>query len=167
MHWTLEFGITFKPRTSYSPWTNGKVEVKIKNLANHLRGFINNTGSNWASLNNKFAFAHNIAINYSTGYTPYEIIFGIKPQIPISPKLGLLRDNRRNCFSEFCKDLPLQTHCENSCKNEKVDKLLQNRLSSTTLQRENEIKNLYSKTYTRCRQITNKAHEYRNRFKLG
>ena len=167
VHRTHEFGIALKPRTSYSPWTNGKVEVQNTNLANYLRSFNNDTGSNWANLTNKFAFAHNTAINYSTGYTPYEIVFGIKPQIPISLKLGLLRDNRRNCISEYCKDLPLHTHCENSCKNEKVDKLLQNRLSSTILQRENEFKNIYSKTYTRCRQIKNKAHEYRNRFKLG
>ena len=150
VHWTHEFGITLKPRTSYSPWTNGKAEVQKKNLENSLRSFINDTRSNWASLTNKFAFAHNTAINYSTRYTPYQIIFGIKPQIPISPKLGLLRDNRRNCISEYCKDLPLH-----------------NRLSSTVLQRENEFKNIYSKTYTRCRQITNKAHEHRNRFKLG
>ena len=80
---------------------------------------------------------------------------------------GILQDNRRNCISEYCKDLPLHTHCENFCKNEKVDKLLKNRLSSTILQRENEFKNLYSETYTRCRQITNEAHENRNKFKLG
>ena len=166
MHWTQEFGIKLKPRTSYSPWTNGKVEVQNKNLENYLRSFINDTVSNWASLTNKFAIAHNTAINYSTGYTPYEML-GFKPQIPISLKLGLLRDNRRNCISEYCKDLPLHTHCENSCKNEKVDKLLQNRLSSTILQREHEFKDIYSKTYTRSQQITNKAHEYRNRFKLG
>ena len=40
-------------------------------------------------------------------------------------------------------------------------------MSSTILQRENEFKNIYSKTCTRCRQITNKAPEYRNSFKLG
>ena len=119
-----------------------------------IKTFINDTGTNWASLTNKFAFAHNSAVNYNTGYTPYEIIFGIKPQIPISFKLGFLRYNRRNCNSEYCKDLPIHTHNENCCKNEKVDKLLQNRLSSTILQRENEFKNIYSKTYTRFRQIT-------------
>ena len=111
VHCTHKFGVTLKPWTSYSPWTNGEVEVQNKNLANFLRSFIYDTGSNWASLTNKSAFAHNTAINYSTGYTPYEIIFGIKPQIPISLKLRLLRDNRRNCISEYCKDLPLHTHC--------------------------------------------------------
>ena len=29
------------------------------------------------------------------------------------------------------------------------------------------MKRIYSSTYQRCRQITSKAHEYRNRFKLG
>ena len=113
-------------------------------------------------------------MNYSTGYTPYEIIFGIKPQIPISLRLGLLRDNTKNCISQdlpknciYCQDLPSHTHCKNSCKNEKVDNLLQNRLANTVLQHETDFKNIYCNTYTRCRQVTNKAHEYRNRFKLG
>ena len=35
------------------------------------------------------------------------------------------------------------------------------------LKRENEFKRIYSSTYQRCRQITSKAHEHRNRFKLG
>ena len=106
-------------------------------------------------------------MNYSTGYTPYEIIFGIKPQIPFSLRLGLLRDNKKNCISQYCQDLPSHTHCKNSCKNKKVDNLLQNRLSNAVLQRETDFKNIYCNTYTRCRQVTNKAHEYRNRFKLG
>ena len=63
--------------------------------------------------------------------------------------------------------MPSHTHCKNSCKNEKVDNLLQNRLSNTVLQRETDFENIYCNTYTRCRQVTNKAHEYRNRFKLG
>ena len=33
--------------------------------------------------------------------------------------------------------------------------------------RENEIKRIYSSTYQRCRQITSKTREHRNRFKLG
>ena len=87
VHRKHEFRITLKPRILYSPLKKGKVEVQNKNLANHLRSFINDTGSNWVSPTNKFAFAHKTAMNYSTGYTPYEIIFGIKPQIPVSLKL--------------------------------------------------------------------------------
>ena len=35
------------------------------------------------------------------------------------------------------------------------------------LKRENEFKRIYSSTYQRCRQITSKAHEHRDRYKLG
>ena len=35
------------------------------------------------------------------------------------------------------------------------------------LKRENEFKRFSSSTYQRCGQITSKAHEHRNRFKLG
>ena len=37
VHWTHEFGITLKPRTSYSPWTNGKVEVQNMKFANYRK----------------------------------------------------------------------------------------------------------------------------------
>ena len=70
-NWTFELGITLRPRTAYSPWTNGKVEVQNKHLSNYIRHFLNESGNNWASLVDKFAFAHNTAVNYSTGYTPY------------------------------------------------------------------------------------------------
>ena len=97
-NWSFELGITLRPRTAYSLWTNGKVEIQNKHLTNYLRHFLNTTGTNWAKFVDKFAFAHNTAVNYSTGYTPYKIIFGIKPQIPISLRLGLLRDNRKNVY---------------------------------------------------------------------
>ena len=167
VNWTFELGITLRPRMACSPCTNGKVEIQNKHLTNYLRHFLNTTGNNWAKFVDKFAFAHNTAVSYSTGYTPYEVIFGIKPQIPISFRLGLLRDNKKNCISQYCQDLPSHTHCKNSCINEKVDNLLQNRLSNTVLQCETDFKNMYCNTYTCCRQVTNKAHEYRNRFKLG
>ena len=32
----------------------------------------------------KTAFAHNISVNYTTAKTRYELVFGTKPQIPMS-----------------------------------------------------------------------------------
>ena len=89
------------PRTAYSPRTNGKVEVQNKHLTNFLRHFISKSGSNWSEYTSKFSFSHNTAVNYSTGYTPYGILFGTKPQIPLSLKLGLLRDNQRNAHQSI------------------------------------------------------------------
>ena len=114
-----------------------------------------------------FAFAHNTAINSSTGYTPYEIVFGIKPQVPLSLKLGLYRDQNKKCTSEFCAGLENHAHIEHKSNNETINRFLKNRIFAETLKRENDFKLIYSNTYTHCRRITNKAHMFRNQFKLG
>ena len=41
-------------------------------------------------------------------------------------------------------------------KNEKIDKLLQNRMSSKILKRESFLKTIHSITYIHCRRVTNK-----------
>ena len=72
--------------------------------------FCQKNGSNWASWAPKFAFALNTSVNTATGSTPYEIIFGSKPQIALSLKLGLMRDTRKLCHSDFCEGLPPHSH---------------------------------------------------------
>ena len=133
----------------------------------YLRHFISQNGSNWSEYISKFAFAHSTAVNYSTRYTTYEILFGTKPQIPLSLKLGLLRDNQKKCTSEYCRNLQPHFHSDETCNNKKIEKLIQNRLSNEMLKQKNTFITIYSKTYIKCRQTTNKAHKYRNRFKLG
>ena len=41
INWTKEFGFTLAPRTTYSPWTNGKVEVQNQHLTRYWRNFTN------------------------------------------------------------------------------------------------------------------------------
>ena len=164
---TKELGITLRPRTAYSPWTNGKIETQNQHIARHGRNFLNYAGKNWSSLAPKFAFAHNTSVNYTTGKTPYEIVFGTKPQIPMSLKIGLYRNKHKLCFSNFCKDLPSHSHSENSLRNEMLDNLLQTQLSQALLERKRTFKQIYSSTFERCRKQTARSHAYRNRFKVG
>ena len=128
---------------------------------------MNHSGNNWSKLASKFAFAHNTSVNYTTGQTPYEIVFGTNPQVPMALQLGLLRDKDKQCKSEFCDGHQSHTHSENSLPNNSLNRLLRTQLSDELLKRENEFKRIFSSTYQRCRQITSKAHEHRNRFKLG
>ena len=51
--------------------------------------------------------------------------------------------------------------------NKAKDRLLRPQLSDELIANENVFKRIYSSTYQRCRQITSKAHGYRNRFKRG
>ena len=81
-------------------------------------------------------------------------------------KLGLLRDKDEQCKSDFCDGLQSHTHSENSLPNNSLNCLLQSQLSDELLKREKEFKRIFSSTYQRCRQITSKGHEHRNRLKL-
>ena len=113
------------------------------------------------------AFAHNKSVNYTTGQTPYEIVFGTKSQVPMTVKLGLLRDKDKQRKSEVCDGIQSHTHSENSLPNNSLNHPLRPHLFDELLKRENECRLIYSSTYQRCRQITPKIHEHRNRFKLG
>ena len=124
------------------------------------------SGSNWSELTKKFAFAHNTAINSSTGYTPYEIVFGIKPHVPLSLKIGLYSDQNKRCTSDFCGGLENHAHTEHKSNNETIDNFLKNQNSAKILKMENDFRLIYSNTYTHRRRITNKAHIFRNQFKL-
>ena len=88
VNWTKELGVTLRPRTANSPWTNGKVEIQNQHIARYWRSFLNDAGTNWASLALKLAFAHNTSVSYTTGKTPYETVFGAKPQIPMCGALS-------------------------------------------------------------------------------
>ena len=126
INWTKELGITLRPRTAFSLWTNGKNETQNQHIARYWRIFPNDAGNNWSSLAPKFAFAHNTSVNYSTEKTQYEIVFGTKPQLPMSLKLGLCRNKHKLCCSKLCDNLPSPSHSENSwtiCSNDNYPKL--------------------------------------------
>ena len=44
--WTKELGITLRPRTAHSPWTNGKVETQNQQIALYWRSSFNDVGTN-------------------------------------------------------------------------------------------------------------------------
>ena len=139
----LEFGITHAPRTKWSPWTNGKVEIQNKLLSRYFRCYLSEAGNNWAKLACQFAFAHKTSVNSSTGTTPYEIDFSVKPQIPISLQLGLVRDDNDLCQSEFCQSLPNHTHVNKETSHSCIDNLLSSKSSMDLLNRETQFKNIY------------------------
>ena len=85
------FGKTLAPRTTYSPWTNGKVEVQNQHLTRDWRNVTNESGNNWSKLAPKLAFAHNT--EYTTGLSPYEKVFGTKPQVRMTLKLDNANPN--------------------------------------------------------------------------
>ena len=59
VNWTKKLGITLRPRTAHSPWTNGKVESQNHHIVRYGRIFLNDAGTNWARVAPKLAFAQN------------------------------------------------------------------------------------------------------------
>ena len=78
---------------------------------------MNQSGNNWSKSTSKFAFAHNTSVNYTTGHRPYQIVFGTKPQVPMTLKLGLLRDKNKQCKPGFGDGLQSHTQSENNMPN--------------------------------------------------
>ena len=99
INWAKELGITLRPGTTRSAWTNGKIENQNQHIARYWRTFLNGGGNNWSSLAPKFASALNTSVDCTTGKTPYENIFGTKPQIPKSLKLWLHPRKHKLCCS--------------------------------------------------------------------
>ena len=128
---------------------------------------MNDAGTNWAPLAQKLAFAYNTNVNYTTGKTLYEIVFGAKPQTPLSVKAEFYRNKHKLCCCEFCTDLLPHTHNENSTKKEVLQKSLRPQFSQALLDRERDFKRISSSTSERCREQTARSHAYRSRFKLG
>ena len=74
--------IRHSPRTAYSPWTNGLVEVQNRNLGTHLRLFLHDTPKDWAFQVHMYPYAHNSQPLSELNISPHEIVFHTRPRIP-------------------------------------------------------------------------------------
>ena len=72
---TREFRLTLAPRTTYSPWTIGKIELRNQRLTRYWQNFMDQSGNNWSKFTSKLACAHNTSVSYTTGQTHYETVF--------------------------------------------------------------------------------------------
>ena len=103
-------GIRNSPRTPYSPWTNGLVEVQNKNLGTQIRMFLQNIPKDWAHQLHMYAFAHNSQPLSALNVSPHELLFQIRPRFPLTVDLNLNRNKNNTCISQTCSQLPEHSH---------------------------------------------------------
>ena len=101
-------GIRHSPITPYSPWTNGLVEVKNKNLGTHLRMILQNTPKwktkSMCTINNSQPIS---ALNVS----PHILVFHSRPKNPLTLGLNLILNCNTKKLAFLKPDLNLQnTH---------------------------------------------------------
>ena len=104
------FHISHSPRTPYSPWTNGLVEVQNRNLGTHLRIFLQNPPTNWSFQTQMYAYAHNTTPLSQLKLSPYQIVFHTHPRIPLTFSLNISRDTLKNCTATYCESLSPHSH---------------------------------------------------------
>lgn len=80
---------------AYHPQSDGQTEVVNRSLGNMLRCLVGDNIRTWDTVLGKAEFAHNHAVNRSTGFCPFRVVYGLIPRGPLD--LGvppdLLRDN--------------------------------------------------------------------------
>ena len=73
-------GSRHSPRTAYSPWANGLVEVQNRNLGTLLRIFLHDTPKDWAFQVHMYAYAHNSQPFSELNVSPLKLFFTQDPE---------------------------------------------------------------------------------------
>ena len=76
-------GIKSSNTTPYHPMRDGLVERMNQTLCNMLKSLPENGKYDWKKYLQKLAFAYNSTINKSTGFSPFFLMFGRQPRLPI------------------------------------------------------------------------------------
>ena len=80
-------GISQKFTSGYHPQTNGLTERFNRTIQEVLSKFVNTQQTNWDELLQPSIFAYNTSIHSSTGFSPFEMIHGYLPTMPIDKDL--------------------------------------------------------------------------------
>jgi hypothetical protein len=78
-----KMGTKLKFSSAFHPQTDGQTEVVNRSLGNLLRCLVTDHHTKWDLLLPHAEFAYNSSINRSTGLSPFEIVTGRRPKVPL------------------------------------------------------------------------------------
>ena len=76
-------GTKLKFSSAYHPQTDGQTEVVNRSLGNLLRCLVQDNLKSWDIKLCQAEFAHNHAVNRSTGFSPFQIVYSSLPKGPL------------------------------------------------------------------------------------
>ena len=95
-----------KTRTSaYHPQGNGQVERFNRTVEAMLSKVVNQNQKNWDTCLSKVLFEYCSAIHEATGYTPFHLMFGRTPRLPVDVMLGRVDENDLVGYPQYVQEL--------------------------------------------------------------
>ena len=97
-------GISKTRTTAYHPRCDGQVERQNKTLQDMLAAFVSNRQDDFDLWLDPMVFAYNSSCQESLGISPYEVLFGKTPKMPLELELGIPVSNPAT-HSEYVRSL--------------------------------------------------------------
>ena len=82
-------GTDYSRTTPYHPMGNGMTERMNRTIINMVKTLGENEKKDWARHLSKLAFAYNATVHSTTKFTPYFLLFGREPRLPIDSVLEI------------------------------------------------------------------------------
>ena len=101
-------GIHKSRTTAYHPQCDGQVECQNRTLQEMLAAFISDHRDNWDNWVTLAVYAYNTSCHESTGFSPYDLVFGRSARTPL----------------ELDLDIPLKDLCSQSAYSQSIRKTL-------------------------------------------
>lgn len=98
------YGIEKSRTTPYHPAGNGQCERFNRTLHNLLRAFPSSRKRDWHTCLPQVLYAYNTTPHQSTGESPYYLMFGQEPRLPVNFLLGRVQDPLEGGIHEWVQE---------------------------------------------------------------
>jgi transposase InsO family protein len=87
---TKLLGVDLRMSTARHPQSDGQSEREIRTLITALRAFCNANQDDWDDYLDMYELGCNMTVQASTQQSPYELLYGMKPRLPIDVALAAI-----------------------------------------------------------------------------
>ena len=122
-------GVKQSRTAAYHPQGDGLVERQNRTLQEIISNFASEHHNNWGLWLDQAVFAYNTSIHESMGLSPYELVFGRPPRMPIEVELGVPFSNPLN-QSEYSQYLRKAIQTANALARQQLEKVRKQQCTS-------------------------------------